>query len=101
MEEFLKNPGLVHIGEDILSLLDKKTTLDCRLVNKSWNSVLKRPKFWLMKLREEKVCEKTVNSWKMLTKKLNYDLEQEFVLILMKMFKGESNLPLGPNHLLL
>ena len=64
MEEFSKNPGLVHIGEDILSLLDKKTALDCRLVNKSWNSILNAPKFWLMKLmREEKDCENTIRSW--------------------------------------
>ena len=99
MEELSKNPGLVHIGEDILSLLDKKTALDCRLVNKSWHSILNRPKFWLMKLmREEKDCDNTIRSWEMLTqtgtylwtKKINDDLEKEFILILMKMFKRGS-----------
>ena len=40
MEAFMENPGLCHIGEKILSYLDFKTQLSCRLVNKSWNLIL-------------------------------------------------------------
>ena len=40
MEAFMENPGLCHIGEKILSYLDFKTQLSCRLVNKPWNLIL-------------------------------------------------------------
>ena len=40
MEDFMENPGLIHIGERILKQLDIKTQGNCRLVRKSWNQVL-------------------------------------------------------------
>ena len=40
MERFFKNPGFLHIGENILKNLDFKNQLSCRLVQKSWKSVL-------------------------------------------------------------
>ena len=40
MEWFFKNPGFLHIGEKILKNLDFKTQVTCRLVQKSWKSVL-------------------------------------------------------------
>ena len=40
MESFFKNPGFLHIGEKFLKNLDFKTQVSCRLVQKSWKSVL-------------------------------------------------------------
>ena len=40
MELFMGNPGLRHIGEKILTNLDFKTELDCRLVQKSWKHII-------------------------------------------------------------
>ena len=40
MEDFLNNPGLFHIGEEILKNLDFKTKVSSRLVKKSWKRAL-------------------------------------------------------------
>ena len=40
MNLFMENPGLCHIGEKILTNLDFKTQLDCRLVQKSWRHII-------------------------------------------------------------
>ena len=40
MDLFMENPGLCHIGEKILTNLDFKTQLDCRLVQKSWRHII-------------------------------------------------------------
>ena len=40
MEDFLNNPGLFHIGEEILKNLDFKTKVCSRLVKKSWKRAL-------------------------------------------------------------
>ena len=42
MEAFMKNPGLLHIGEKIIHNLDFKTQSTCRLVKRSWNIVLEK-----------------------------------------------------------
>ena len=52
MEAITKNPGLQHISEDIFKLLDKKSLMDCRLVNSSWKNILDQPFFWIKKLNE-------------------------------------------------
>ena len=40
MEAFMKNPGLLHIGERILKNLHFKSQVNCRLVKRSWNQIL-------------------------------------------------------------
>ena len=45
MELVTKSPGLQHIAEDIFNILDKKSLLDCRLVNKSWMAIMKKQTF--------------------------------------------------------
>ena len=53
MDIVTKTPGLQHLSEDIFKLLDKKSSLQCRLVNSSWKNVLDQPNFWLKKLSQE------------------------------------------------
>ena len=38
MNNFFENPGLSHIGKEILRSLDFKSQASCRLVCKSWNN---------------------------------------------------------------
>ena len=53
MDIVTKTPGLQHLSEDIFKLLDKKSSLQCRLVNSFWKNVLEQPNFWLKKLSQE------------------------------------------------
>ena len=53
MDVFTKVPGLRHISEDIFKLLDKKSLMNCRLINSSWKNVSKACSFWLKKMKLE------------------------------------------------
>ena len=70
MEAITKIPGLQHMSEDIFKLLDKKSLMDCRLVNSSWKNVLEQSTFWLEKLKMAKVPEDVQQNWKALAKKI-------------------------------
>ena len=54
-DRITKIAGLQHVSEDIFKLLDKKSLMDCRLVNSSWKKVLDQPMFWLNKLKSAKM----------------------------------------------
>ena len=91
MDAITKIPGLQHISEDILKLLDKKSLMNCRLVNSSWKNVINQPTFWLMKMKREQIPEDVQRSWKMLAQDLNDDeIANEFVLILSKLVKSNQ-----------
>ena len=53
MDVITKVPGLQHISEDIFKLLDKKSLMNCRLINSSWKNVSKACSFWLKKMKLE------------------------------------------------
>ena len=122
MDKFIKIPGLQHISEDILKLLDKNILIQCRLVNSSWKTVLEQPRFWLKKFKLEKLPLDGQESLKALVKKLkddqmaknsandlleyfnlenklsglaqrlrNDELLKEFVLLMIKIYKGKEN----------
>ena len=122
MDKFIKIPGLQHISEDILKLLDKNILIECRLVNSSWKTVLEQPRFWLKKFKLEKLPLDGQESLKALVKKLeddqmaknsandllenfnlenklsglaqrlrNDELSKEFVLLMIKIYKGKEN----------
>ena len=123
MDIITKSPGLQHISEDISKLLDKKSLMNCRLVNSSWKEIQDKPKFWLKKINLEEnylnevqrswnlfaqevsdynddeddyyVASSHVQSWKTLVQDLDDDnVSREFLLILMKMYKGNLFQPL-------
>ena len=88
MEKFTKIPGLQRISEDIFELLDKKSLMDCRLVNSSWKNVLEQPILWLKKMKLENVPMNVQQSWKNLAQQLeNGHPKKEFVLTLIKIYK--------------
>ena len=72
-DQITKIPGLQHVSEDIFQLLDKKSLMDCRLVNASWKNVLDQPIFWLDKLKSKKIPLDVHKSLKALAKQLDLD----------------------------
>ena len=58
MELVAKSPGLQHIAEDIFHILDNKSLLDCKLVNKSLMSIINRQTFWLKRRLKKSISEK-------------------------------------------
>ena len=85
MDAITKNPGFQHISEDISKLLDKKSLMNCRLVNSSWKKILDEPKFWLKKFHSDSKLERASSisdydvqrSWKMIAKECN-DIDDDF-----------------------
>ena len=61
MEQFIKNPGLQYIAEDILQCLDKKSQMNCRMVNHTWKKLVDQPIFSLKKLKTENVSDNGVD----------------------------------------
>ena len=93
METFTKNPGLQHIAEDIFNILDKKSLIDCRLVNKSWRTIINWPMFWLRKSKS--TMPENSKTWKILVDQIeDCQIEEEFVNILIKNFKLTPMSPL-------
>ena len=43
MAMFFNNPGFFHIGQKIITAVDTKTQLQCRLVCKTWKDFLEDP----------------------------------------------------------
>ena len=93
METFTKNPGLQHIAKDIFNILDKKSLIDCRLVNKSWRTIINWPMFWLRKSKS--TMPENSKTWKILVDQIeDCQIEEEFVNILIKNFKLRPMSPL-------
>ena len=99
-DKITKNPGLQHISDDVFKLLDKKSLMNCRLVNYSWKNVIFKPNFWFKKLKqdeedffkdfdEDDEVEGVdfLDSLKNLHQELRDDLQYEFVLVLMSIYK--------------
>ena len=115
MELVTKSPGLQHIAEDIFHILDKKCLLDCKLVNKSWMSIMNRQTFWLKRGLKKLISEveliidlifgkleqavldneQSFKSWEMLVEEIEEDQTYEnFTNLLIKMFKLKTMSPM-------
>ena len=49
MEQFLENPGLVHLAENIFNNLNDADVEICRNINQTSKDILDNPMFWLRK----------------------------------------------------
>ena len=49
MEKLLKNPGLVHLAENIFNNLSDEAMEICRYINQSSREILNNINFWLRK----------------------------------------------------
>ena len=90
-------PGLNHIGEKILRLIqDRKSLLTSRRVCHSWKIILDDPRFWLEHLEKTKYySDKIYAQWKILvqmTEKTH--LEQNVTFLLMKSKENNVETPL-------
>ena len=99
MEVITKTPGFQHLSEDILKLLDKKSLMDCRIVNSSWKTILDQPTFWLKKMKMSDMPRLFQKSWKMIASKLEdvddtIYLNHKFVLAMIKICQSKRNFPL-------
>ena len=93
-EKITKNPGLHHIAEDIYKYLNRKSLMNCRLVNKNSKEILDHSMFWLKIMKAENIPDDHFSSWKMLIKKLDNrkKLSQDFVLALIKIFSSNKKI---------
>ena len=79
MDTFTKTPGLQQISEDIFRNLDKKSLLNCRLVNLAWKGILDMPIFCLKKF----ISSEVVENWKYLSQQIeDKQIAKEFSLVL-------------------
>ena len=74
MEPISYAPGrsLPHVTENIFRLLDKKTLVECRLVNSTWKNYLENPSFWFQKLGWMKIgnSNNVAKSWEELAQEV-------------------------------
>ena len=67
----MRNPGLQHIGEEILLNLDKKClTKKCQNVNDIWESIILQPTFWLKKRIQKGLSKQNHRIWAKLIQEL-------------------------------
>ena len=98
MDQIMKNPGLQHIGEEILLNLDRKSLMECRQINASWKNIVNSRMFlikWLdhgpsLGLDNVDIAQK---NWKFLLKQLdNVSItEDEFYLLLEKIYDEKEH----------
>ena len=61
MEQFLKNPGLVHLAENIFNNLNDADVEICQNINQISKEILDNPMFWLRKFGN--LSQKNQNNW--------------------------------------
>ena len=89
MDEIINNPGLQHIIELIFFNLDHKDLMNCQLVNKSNQQILKNPMFWLKKWSFNRgLSKENQTDWiKALQTTKNTNLETNVVLYIQNIIK--------------
>ena len=88
---FINNPGLQHLAENIFSCLNYKDLESCQLVNRSSVSILANPKFWLTKFIQKGMSSKNHNDWmKAIQLTKDTDLKRNLQLYLKKSLGKEK-----------
>ena len=64
METTLKNPGLLHLAENIFLNLETEDLEVCEKINQSSKQILEDPSFWLWKLMLKGLPEEKIEDWK-------------------------------------
>ena len=89
LESFISNPGLRHLGCNILKHLNKKATLSLRNVNHLTKDFVETPRFWLKKLNLRKNASVELHeAWISLIQNIeeeNFKLETNISLILIRL----------------
>ena len=96
-----KNPAFYPLVEKMFGYLDKKNLDNCRLVSKSWKTVLDRPLFWLKKIEDKygkdkelaylfRVGEVTKCWKKLIEKQIDPDIRSLITLSLINIYRTEE-----------
>ena len=87
MEDIVRNPGLQHIIEKSLTLLNIKEIASVKSVSQDFRKIVNCPRFYLMKLCQQAIVSKDlIQKWKKLIPKLNdEDVEEDLKCELLKM----------------
>ena len=64
MEDFFTNPGFALMTDKIVSHLDSKTLVRCRLVNTSFKNFVDNPNLWLQRCKKKSINEICLAKWK-------------------------------------
>ena len=71
MEKIIQNPGLQHIIEDALILLDEESIASFRLLNQDCKNIIDNPTFYLKKLSQlDEMPKDLITKWKKIIRKL-------------------------------
>ena len=92
LENFINNAGLQHLAENIFLYLNFKDLKACQLINRSSQSILANPRFWLKKFIQNGMTKKNQNDWLkaiQLTKDTEYERN---VLLYLKRSLGMTKL---------
>ena len=63
LENFINNAGLQHLAERIFLYLNFKDLKACQLINRSSQSILANPRFWLQKFIQNGMTKKNQTDW--------------------------------------
>ena len=97
MEDIVRNPGLQHIIEKSLKLLNIEDIASVKSVNQDFRKIVDCPRFYLMKLsQQENVSKDLIQKWQKLIPELNHeDVEEDLKCALLKMnYLKNSEYPL-------
>ena len=94
-KDVIGNPGIPHIAQKILQLLDQKSQLAFRQICKSWKAQIDQPLFWIKKLDLLEQSKNIHDSWIDLIGRIEKGsfLEKEVTNCLMAWSKDYSDYP--------
>ena len=88
LENFIINPGLQHMAENIFSNLNYKDITACQLINRSSKLILSNSKFLLKKFIQNGMSKKNQNDWiKAIQLTQNTKFERNIYLYLKRSFR--------------
>ena len=88
LENFIINPGLQHMAENIFSNLNYKDITACQLINRSSKLILDNSKFLLKKFVQNGMSKKNQNDWiKAIQLTRNTKFERNIYLYLKRSFR--------------
>ena len=89
LEKILKNPGLVHLAENIFDNLAHRDVDICRHINQSSKEILDNPMFWLRKFG--RISKENQKDWiKDIQSAKNYDKEKAVISYLQWNLKKDA-----------
>ena len=82
LENFLNNPGLQHLAEEIFVNINSVNSLEaCQEINQSSKEIFETPFFWLKKFVQRGLSKKNQEDWmKVIQSAKNSDKEKHLLL---------------------